>query len=99
MSDNLSWGKTLKEIREAKGLTQEYIAKKINRTRSFVCDMENGKANIDEKDFTLWLKALNISEIEFFEYLRAKQKPEIKKFQLIPVVGIAMASFEDFWCA
>lgn len=41
--------KTLKQLREAKGLTQEQVAKSTDNTITFISLLENGKRNASDE--------------------------------------------------
>jgi transcriptional regulator with XRE-family HTH domain len=64
---DLHIGKKIKMLRALKGMTQEDLARKINKTRSMVSSIEqSGKVN----HYTLLsvLKILNVSELDFEKF-------------------------------
>lgn len=54
-------GQRLKEIREKRGYTQEYLAKKIGKTKRTISSYENDASNPHIDDLILICKALSIS--------------------------------------
>ena len=61
------FGKRLKALREAKGLSQEKLASKSKVHRTYVSLVERGKKNISLVNMEKIAKALNISISEFFK--------------------------------
>jgi transcriptional regulator with XRE-family HTH domain len=56
----------VKEIREAKGITQEAIAKELGITQASYSYKENGKRGFKPKELLLLEKILNVSIREMF---------------------------------
>ena len=61
-------GKTLKEIRLEKGLTQESLAEIINIHPTYVGKIESGKSNISIETLFLFSRALKTSLHKIFEF-------------------------------
>lgn len=51
-------GKVLKELRTAKGITQEQLAIQLSKGQSDVAKMESGNKRISLLDFLRWCKTL-----------------------------------------
>ncbi len=50
-SSEKDFGKLIKSIREKKHLTQDELAQKINKKRSYISRVENGQGNINLRTF------------------------------------------------
>lgn len=50
-STDRNFGKLIKSIREDRQLTQDELAQKINKKRSYISRVENGHGNINLKTF------------------------------------------------
>jgi len=61
-------GFRIKELRQAKGLSQEALAFKAGIDRTYMTGVENGKRNISVQILNKILIALDISFKEFFNY-------------------------------
>jgi len=55
-----SFGHSLREHREAKGLTQEKLAEKANMDRTYISDIERGVRNPEIKNVARLAQALGI---------------------------------------
>ena len=60
-------GKKLRQIREAKGLTQEELAEKAGVTKGIVSLLETGKRKFLQPSLDSILQALNVTPPEFFK--------------------------------
>ncbi len=56
----------IKELRQAKNLSQESVAYTAEIDRTFMTHVENGRRNVSVETLEKILKALNISFAEFF---------------------------------
>ncbi len=56
----------IKELRQAKNLSQEAVAYTAEIDRTFMTHVENGRRNVSVETLEKILKALNISFAEFF---------------------------------
>lgn len=65
--------KTLKKLREGKGLTQEQVAKLTDTTVTFISLLENGKRNASDK---MKKKLARIYECEIADIFLALQLTE-----------------------
>jgi len=66
----------LKELREAQGLTQEQLAKKLGRPQSMVSKIEAGERKLDVVQFIDYLQILDADPVAAMRRLvRAIQKP------------------------
>ena len=71
------FGHRVRELREAKGLSQEELAFKIGVHRTYLGGIERGERNPSLKNIDLIANALGISLAELF--LFGKRKPGTKK--------------------
>ena len=62
-------GKTLKEIRESKNLTQEALAYESGFSRSYYTEVENGKRNISLINLKKLSVVLDVSMSEILKHL------------------------------
>ena len=60
-------GLRLRELRQAKALSQEALANKADLDRTYVTDVENGRRNISIENIEKLVKALEISIKDFFD--------------------------------
>ena len=58
----------IKELRQAKHLSQEAVAYTAEIDRTFMTHVENGRRNISIETLQKILRALNISFAEFFNH-------------------------------
>jgi transcriptional regulator with XRE-family HTH domain len=66
---------TLREVRQACGVTQVELAKKLRQTQSFVSKIENGQARLDVIQLRTILKVLGTTLPAFVKKLEAKLGP------------------------
>lgn len=66
MDIQVQLGLRIKELRQAKGLSQEALAFKAGIDRTYMTGVENGKRNIAVKNIERIIKALETSVPEFF---------------------------------
>ena len=59
-------GKTLKQLRLDEGLTQEEVALRTDKTRTYICLLENGKRNPSDNMKKQLAKLYNISIGDIF---------------------------------
>ena len=71
------FGHRVRELREAKGLSQEELAFKVGVHRTYLGGIERGERNPSLKNIDLVAKALGISLAELF--LFGERKPGAKK--------------------
>jgi transcriptional regulator with XRE-family HTH domain len=62
--------KLLRGLREAAGLTQRALAKKLLVTHMFIHKSETGERRVDVTEFMDWTKACGVDPSEAFEELR-----------------------------
>jgi len=60
-NESIKFGKNLKRIRTAKGITQGDIVRALGMTRGSVSNIENGKANPTLATITRIAKAVGVS--------------------------------------
>lgn len=65
-----NFGKRLKEIRTAKGLTQEELAHSINVHQTYIGKIETGKSNPSLTMIYKITNALDVSLHDFFEFTK-----------------------------
>lgn len=61
-------GIRLKELRKAKGLSQEKFAFECALDRTYIAGIEQGKRNVSINNIEKIAKALNVSVTEFFNH-------------------------------
>jgi transcriptional regulator with XRE-family HTH domain len=61
-----AFGFSVKQLREAKGLTQEALAEKADLDRTYISDIERGARNPGIKNVLRIAKALGVSAAKFF---------------------------------
>ena len=64
----LSFGEKIKQIRIAKGLKQEELAKAINTAQNFVSRLENGEAKYDDRMLAIIREFYNIKHAPIFDH-------------------------------
>lgn len=57
----------LKQIRERKGFSQRALAAKVKMSQTFLCNLENGKANPSLRTLTRLAKALGITAVDLIK--------------------------------
>jgi len=67
MKSNLSFGEKIKQIRIAKGIKQEELAKAINTSRVFVSRLENGDARYDDRMLAIIREFYGIEHSPLFD--------------------------------
>ncbi|WP_461641507.1 helix-turn-helix domain-containing protein [Labilibaculum euxinus] len=66
MDLQVQFGKRVKELRLAKGLSQEALALKAEVDRTYMTSVENGKRNVAIQNIGRIIAALDISIPDFF---------------------------------
>ncbi|WP_426348812.1 helix-turn-helix domain-containing protein [Alloiococcus sp. CFN-8] len=67
MSDvKVSLGNRIKQLRKAKGISQETLALKVELDRTYIASVENGKRNISIINIQKICNGLEISLKDFF---------------------------------
>jgi len=66
-NESSKFGKNLKRIRTAKGITQGDIVRKLGLGRGFISNIENGKANPTLSTITKIAKAIGVSSDELLK--------------------------------
>jgi transcriptional regulator with XRE-family HTH domain len=66
MDIKVCFGLRVRELRKAKGTSQEGLAFDANIDRTYMNSVENGRRNISIKNIEKILKALDVSISEFF---------------------------------
>jgi len=66
MDLQIQFGKRVRELRTAKGLSQEGLALKAELDRTYMTGIENGKRNVSIQNIHKVIKALEVSIPEFF---------------------------------
>lgn len=64
----VQFGKRLRELREAKGLSQENLAHKAGLDRTYVSSVERGERNISLENIQRLAFELNIQIKDFFNH-------------------------------
>lgn len=59
--DNIEFGKKIKKLRLAKGLSQSQVAKELGADKSFMSNLENGRKNPTLKTLIKLAKALGVT--------------------------------------
>ncbi|TLX72997.1 helix-turn-helix transcriptional regulator [Labilibacter sediminis] len=67
MNLQLQFGERVRELRLAKGLSQEALAYKAGIDRTYMTSVENGKRNVSIQNVEKIITALDISVSEFFK--------------------------------
>ena len=62
----LKFGKRLRKLREAKGISQEALAHEAGLDRTYVSSVERGKRNVSLKNIERLAKALAVDITDFF---------------------------------
>lgn len=62
----VSFGLRVRELRKAKGISQEGLAFDADIDRTYMNSVENGKRNVSIKNVEKILQALDVSFSEFF---------------------------------
>ena len=60
----------LRAARQAMGLSQEELAKRLDKHQTFVSKVENGDRYLDVLEFVRWCKALEVDPAELVAGLR-----------------------------
>lgn len=66
MNLQLQFGKRVRELRQAQGLSQEALAFKAGIDRTYMTSIENGKRNVSIQNIEKVINALEISIQDFF---------------------------------
>ncbi|NGZ98491.1 MAG: XRE family transcriptional regulator [Nitrospira sp. WS110] len=54
----------LKELRQARGFTQKTLADKLGMSLTYLCNLENGKANVSLSTLRRLAKALRVKVVD-----------------------------------
>ncbi len=60
-------GIRVKELRDARKLSQDSLAYSINMSRSYLAEVETGKRNVSIQNIVRITEGLNVSVKEFFD--------------------------------
>jgi hypothetical protein len=60
---------TLTELREHAGVTQQELAKRMGKHRSFVWKTEGGQRRLDLVEFVRWCRGCGVDPLEVFKRL------------------------------
>jgi transcriptional regulator with XRE-family HTH domain len=63
----LNFGKRLRELREAKGMTQESLAHEAGLDRTYISSVERGERNISLENIERLALALGVKIKDFFK--------------------------------
>ena len=84
--------RNIKKIREAKGMSQEELARKTGYTsRSSIAKIENGRVDLSQTKILLFAQALGVTPTEL---LGLSSSPAAKKYQPHTLANIL--NIEDF---
>ena len=61
------FGKRVRQLRQAKGLSQEDLAELCQLDRTYISSLERGKRNVSLRNIAAITAALNIPLAQFFE--------------------------------
>ena len=71
-------GQNIRKLREAQGLSQRDLGKKIGKSNSTICDLEKGKRNVTLKTLEVIAEALGVKVCELFTFrLEEGDRPDI----------------------
>jgi len=62
----VAFGKRVRELREAKGLSQEQFADKCGLDRTYISGIERGRRNVSLQNIEILAKALGVMIAELF---------------------------------
>lgn len=74
MNIQQKFGARIKELRLAKGISQEQLAYSADIDRTYMNTVENGRRNISIQNIEKILKALDVSFSEFFDSKEFKRR-------------------------
>ena len=63
----IEFGKRVRQLRQAKGLSQEDLAGLCQLDRTYISSLERGKRNVSLRNIAVIVNSLNISLSQFFE--------------------------------
>ena len=78
---NNDLGKTMKELREQKGLTQQQLADYLKVTTSQISKMENGDSGVDLEYIMKLYPLYGLSSVDEFIYYQKKKNEEQERLQ------------------
>jgi transcriptional regulator with XRE-family HTH domain len=64
----------LRHLREASGLTQRDLGRKIRKPQSWVYNCESGNRRVDVTEFIAWCRACDASPVDSFKRLLEQQR-------------------------
>lgn len=79
MSSSIHFGKTVKRIREERGISQEILAHRADLNRSYVGEVERGTAMPSLHTVTKLAKALNLSASDLLARYEAYEQSQLGK--------------------
>ncbi len=71
------FGRFMQQIREAKGLTQKFVAKEIGITVTQLSRIENGKSGTERDTVIEWARAIGIDENEALRQFKPETDDEL----------------------
>ena len=83
--NKIEFGNNLRKFRKAKGLSQENLARVINKNVSTIARFENGKLSPNAEEISLICDELGINEYELFKSSNDKIiniKNNIKQYKI-----------------
>jgi len=87
-------GQYIKQLRESKDLSLREFASRINKTPSFICDIELGRRNPSQVVLNEMAKFFNIDVGEFEKYDERVPVEDMKKYMKSnPTSGAAFSVF------
>lgn len=69
-------GENFRLIRESKGISQEYVADKLDRGTAKVSDFENGKGNPTLKTMVQFAEVIEIEVVDLFDFSKLHKSEE-----------------------
>lgn len=91
-TDNI-YGKRLKELRDRKNLTHEFIANSVNIRTASISDFENGKTSLKINILRDICNVLNITMKDFFDFDTTTPSTENK--ELITEISSHLADLDS----
>jgi transcriptional regulator with XRE-family HTH domain len=72
-------GLRIKQVRQARGISQEALSEKIGMSSKYLSSIERGKENPTLDTFVKLAKALNVEILELFNFAHEKSPKELKQ--------------------
>ncbi|RIK30842.1 MAG: XRE family transcriptional regulator [Chloroflexi bacterium] len=75
------FGRRVRELRQAKGLSQEKLAELANLHRTYISSVELGERNVSLKNIEAFANALGVPITELFGQgaIQARERSELKR--------------------